>query len=229
MDNYESIRALLFFVLFPTAIFYFATFTEGLLAAIALAAIYLAIKKRFYFAALVAMFGSATHITGEFVVLLIMMMAWENKHSIKRFISVGIIGSLGLVSYSYYLLEKFNEPFGFITAQENHGWVNTSYSHMISTIDLFNIIFIILILLTAVFWWFRKRSFAIYSLLFLLIPIVGKQFGGFNRYVLMIFPMQFMLFGYLRKRTVLYPLVIAIFAISWTYFLLQYAGGYIGG
>jgi hypothetical protein len=83
--------------------------------------------------------------------------------------------------------------------------------------------------LAVIYWWNRKRSFSIYSGLFLLIPFAGGQFGGFARYCLMVFPVQFMLYDYLKDKRVLYPLVIAGFAVGWTYFLLQYAGGYIGG
>jgi len=228
--NYtEKIRALLLFIFFPTAVFFIATYTESLLAALALGAIYFTLKKRFYLASVLTIFSSATHLTGEFVVLLIMMMSWENRHSIKRFLSVGVVGSLGLLSYAIYLDEKFHKPLLFISSQEKHGWIHSSYLQLLNSIDLFNIIFIILLLLSAVYWWSRKRSFSVYSLLFLLIPILGREFGGFNRYILMAFPVQLMFYGYLKKRPALYPIVLALFVITWTYFLLQYAGGYVGG
>ncbi|HUA12990.1 MAG TPA: mannosyltransferase family protein [Candidatus Sulfotelmatobacter sp.] len=229
VDNKESIRALLLFTFYPTAIFLFVTYTEGLLAALSLGAIYFAIKRRFYLAAVFAGFASATHLTGEFVVLLIMMMSWEHRHSIIRFLSVGVIGSLGLASYSYYLHEKFARPLAFVTSQENHGWVKSTYANLFGSIGPLNIAFICLLILAAFYWWGRKRSFAIYSLLFLLIPIIGKEFGGFDRYTLMAFPIPLMLYGYSRKRPVFYSIVLAASVVVWSYLMLQYAGGYVGG
>jgi hypothetical protein len=44
----------------------------------------------------------------------------------------------------------------------------------------------------------------------------------------MAFPIQFMLYGYFRNKSALFPYVAALLGVIWTYFLLQYAGGYIG-
>ena len=92
-----------------------------------------------------------------------------------------------------------------------------------------NILFLVLILVSGIYWWSRNKSFAIYSLLFLLIPILGKQFGGFSRYVLMDFPIQLMLYGYFRKRKFGYSVCICLTTVLWAYFLFQFAGGYTGG
>jgi hypothetical protein len=63
----------------------------------------------------------------------------------------------------------------------------------------------------------------------LCIPLLGGQFGGFNRYVLMAFPVQFMLYDHFRSSKNMYPVILAATSVLWCYFLLQYAGGYIGG
>jgi Gpi18-like mannosyltransferase len=228
-DNAEAFKGLLLFALFPTAMFFLATYTESLFAFLALGAIYYTLKKRYLVSAIFLLFCGATHITGALVILLIGMMMWEEKEKIWKILATMAIGSLGLIAYSVYLWHKFRDPFGFILSQKGHGWFISSYTSLLSQIDLFNVIFILLILAAIYYWWNRRRSFAIYSFLFLLIPLLGKQFGGFNRYVLMVFPVQFMLFAYLRKKTIAYQLCLSFFAISWAYFILQYAGGYVGG
>jgi hypothetical protein len=58
---------------------------------------------------------------------------------------------------------------------------------------------------------------------------VGGQFGGFERYCLMAFPVPLMLYSFFRQKTTAYSIIIAISAIFWTYFLFQFSGGYIGG
>jgi len=43
----------------------------------------------------------------------------------------------------------------------------------------------------------------------------------------MIFPIQFMLYDYFRKKKLGYQIILILFGISWTYILLQFAAGYI--
>jgi hypothetical protein len=61
-----------------------------------------------------------------------------------------------------------------------------------------------------------------------LIPAVGHQYGGFNRYVLMAFPLQLMAFEVLRKKTDLLYLTLIVMSSVWAYLVVQYVGGYIG-
>ena len=228
-DNAEAFKGLMLFALFPTAMFFLATYTESLFAFLALGAIYSTLKKNYLAAAIFLLFCSATHITGIPVILLIGMMMWEQKEDVWKILVTMAVGSLGLLTYIVYLWHKFHAPLAFLSSQKSHGWLASSYSTLFSQFDLFNAIFIVLILVAIYYWWNRRRSFSIYSFSFLLIPLLGKQFGGFNRYVLMVFPVQFMLFAYLRNKTIAYQLCLSFFAISWAYFILQYAGGYVGG
>ncbi|HUC87988.1 MAG TPA: mannosyltransferase family protein [Candidatus Binatia bacterium] len=227
--NAEALRCLIFFILFPTAIFLLATYTEGLLTFLALAAIYCGLKKHYLPAAVLVMLATATHITGLLVLVLVALILLEEGVKRSRVILGAAIGSLGLISYMYFLWRRFDRPLAFITSQEDHGWLRPGFSRLASTIDLFNVVFIILLILTVIYWWNRRKSFAIYAFLFLMIPLIGRQFGGFNRYVLIAFPVQLMLYSYLRNKKLAYTFIIAFMAIIWTYFTLQYAGGYVGG
>jgi Gpi18-like mannosyltransferase len=228
-DSRDALKGVAFFMLFPTAVFFLATYTESMLALFALGGIYYAFRQRYISAALFLLFATATHITGVFVLLLVAMILWEEKERLRNIIVTIVIGSLGLVSYMVYLYARFNNPLEFISAQQKHGWLQHTVNDPNYGIGWLNVIFIILIISAIVYWWNRRRSFSIYSLLFLLIPIVGGQFGGFNRYVLMIFPVQLMLYGRFRNSKIAYPLCICLTTILWAYFLFQYAGGYVGG
>jgi len=44
----------------------------------------------------------------------------------------------------------------------------------------------------------------------------------------MIFPLQFMIFDVLRKKSFGYAMVLAILAIGWTFFTIGFSAGYIG-
>lgn len=228
-DNIDALKGLLFFLLFPTGVFLLATYTESLFAFLALAAIYFVLDKKYLVASAFALFAGATHITGIFLLVLLFFMMLEQKLKILKAIEYIFIGCLGLIVYMSYLFDKFSNPFSFIVAQKAHGWVQRGYFHnLANTITIFNVLFIILLLITIFYWWNRKKSFSIYSATFLLIPITGGQFGGFDRYILMAFPLQFMLFQTLKKHNLAYPLALSGSAILWTYTLLQYFGGFTG-
>jgi hypothetical protein len=225
----DAARALLFFILFPTGIFLIATYTEPLFAALALGSIYAVLKHRFWLTIPLLMLATATHITGAFVVLLILVMMWEERASFVQIILTLFSGLGGLAGFMIYAKIRINNAFAFVRSQVYiHKWFENSYLNLLKTTDIFNIILVLLVILAAIYFWHRRISFSLYSLLFLLIPILGKQWGGFNRYVLIDFPIQFMLTDYYRKNRGSYTYIIVLFAVLWTYTALQYLGGYIG-
>jgi Gpi18-like mannosyltransferase len=228
-SNLKVFNYLVYFIFFPTAIFFLATYSEALFAALALGSIYAALLKKPFLAGLLASLVIVTNIDGLLVLLLVLLILLEEKIQYRKIFLALIEGLFGLGAFALYLKDRFNQPLAFILSQKAHGWLNGKYSELVSSFDLFNFLFIILILLAAYYWWNKRKSFSIYALSFLLIPIIGNQFGGFNRYVLMVFPVPWMLYPILKKYPILLTLSIVAFSVAWTYFLLQYSGGYVGG
>jgi len=226
-DNLEALRATLLFVLFPSAIYLMAVYTESLFAFLALGAIYYALKKRYLIAGLLTALATITHTNGVFLLILITLILIEEKQRLKNVLVTLVVGSLGIVAYMAYLWAHFNNPLDFIAAQHDHGWLRHSLLNRLGSFSALDIVLGITIIITIIYWWKRRKSFAIYSLLYLLIPLVGGQFGGFPRYTLMIFPIQFMLYDYFRSKKFGYQLLLIVFSVGWTYLLLQFAGGYI--
>lgn len=225
----SGLSAASFLVLFPTAVFFVATYTESLFALIALAAVYLTLKKRYWLLPPLMTLIDLTHITGILVVGLITLMLWEQHAKLRQLLSVIGGGLVGLVVFMVYLKVRFNSYLAFVNSQNHvHGWFTHSYLNLIAKLSVLNLVLIVLIILAAFYYWKNRRSFSIYCLLFLLIPIAGRQYGGFNRYVLMAFPVQFMLYEYLNRKKNALPYALVIMAIVWTYTVLQYAAGYIG-
>jgi Gpi18-like mannosyltransferase len=228
-QNLVALKSVLFFLFFPTSIFLAATYTESLFAFLALAAIYFALNRRNLIAGLFVLLATATHLDGVFILLLVAMILLEEKVQIQKIIVGMLLGSIGLLCYMLYLAKRFDSPLSFILSQKGHGWLNHHYTELFTSVDFFNLVFIFLLIITIYYWWNKRRSFSYYSLLFLLIPIMGNQFGGFNRYVLVAFPLQFMAYDYLKDKYMIYSLALGGMGIIWAYFTLQYAGGYIGG
>jgi mannosyltransferase PIG-V len=229
IDNHEALWAVLLFVLFPTGVFLFAPYTEGPLGFLALGAIYYALRKRWLPAAILTMFATAVHITGVFVLILMGLLLLEEGISRLRALAAVALGSLGLLSYMLYLQLHFHNALNFVSAQKEHGWLQHKFAMLPTELSIINGLIILALLVAVVYWWSRRKSFAVYTLLFLCIPAVGGQLGGFNRYALMAFPVQLMLYEYCRRKPLVFAIVLVVTTILWTHYLLQYAGGYIGG
>jgi hypothetical protein len=226
----ESLQSAFFLLLFPTGIFLIATYTESLFALLSLASIYFSMQRRFFLASILLLLCSACHITGIFTVICCALILYEKREKLRNILFTAFTGCLGLVAYMVYLHVRLGNALAFLKAQKQiHGWFKNGYLGLITNADLLNIVLVIL-LVTAAVYYFRRglKSFAIYCLLFLAIPLIGRQYGGFNRYVLMAFPVQFMLYNFFRSRQQLYPYILLLMGIVWTYFTLQYSGGYIG-
>jgi len=226
----EVIQATLLFAIFPSAIFMLGTFTEGLFAFLALASFYYSLRNKWIIASLLIALATATRINGIFLVALMFLILWKNKLSKIKIAISSIIGMIGLISYMIYLKYKFNKILGFVQTQYGHGWLQASFWTAVSHTAIFNLLFLVLVIVSIIYWYLKEdKILAFYSFLFLLIPVVGGKFGGFPRYCLMDFSIPLMIFAISHKKTLFYNLAILLFGILWTYLLIQYVGGYIGG
>lgn len=228
-NSSEIFRASLTFLFLPTAVFLFATYPMSLVAMLGLGSVYFALKKRWGLTAILLLLATTSHILGLFFLVLSVLILIESNLPTKKIISTVSVGMLGTLLFMIYLYYKYNDILSFIKSQHSvHGWLGTNYYRLLITTDVLNIVFCLLILLAAIYYWSRRKSFSIFVGLFLLIPLVGGQWGGFNRYILIAFPIPLMLFDYLKHRVNLYISATTILVVLWAYTLLQYAGGYIG-
>jgi hypothetical protein len=226
-DKLEVVRAVLFFVLFPTSVFMFAVYTESMFAFLALGAFYFALQKRPYEAGLFTLLATATHENGVFVLALVALVLWEKHEKLQRIAASFGIGCLGIVCYAAFLWRKFGNPLEFVVSQKTSGWLQYD-QRLMSGLATREGLFLLLVLIASWYWWRRRKSFALYSLLYAAILLLGN-FGGYGRYALMDFPVQLMLYDYFRNKRLGYVIAIAATSAFWMYFLLQFAGGYTGG
>jgi len=225
--NSEYFKAVVFFLLFPEGVYLLSVYTESLFALLSFSAIYYISQKKYLLSAALVSIACATHITGVFVLLLIMLMLLEQKIKLTKIVQVGLIGSLGLLSYMGYLWKRYNNPLQFLAAQKQHHWLEKGLWSNISLMSLLDAVLILLLVASAIYWWKRRKSFSIYSLLFLLIPILGGQFGGFPRYTMMAFPMTLMLYEYLQTKESLRLIVTLLFSAIWAYIVIFFSVGYV--
>ncbi len=228
-DSLSGINAVLLFILFPTGIFLVASYSEPMLALLILAAWNYANKNKYLLSGTLIGIATVTHITGLFGLLLVLMILYRNKISKNKLLTTFILGMIGLISYMIFLNKKFGDALAFIYSQQHLGWFHWSLSHYIADMGWLNVLMILLVTVSVIYWWNRDKILSLYSLLFLLLPLVGGQFGGYNRYVLMDFALPLMFFDKFKDNKNAYPIILAASSILWAYFLFQYTGGYVGG
>ncbi len=226
-DNLTLIKSALYFVLFPSGIYLLCVYTESLYALFALAAIYFAFKKKLILTALLTILATAAHITGFFLIPIVVLMLFEEKVSKLKSLAVGAIGSIGVIAYSIYLWIKFNNPFEFVHSQTVHHWLKNKIWYSYDSISILDLFLLISLITTVIYWYKRKRSFSFYTLLFIAIPLIGGQFDGFARYTLMAFPMQLMFFDYLKNKIESQFISLMILSSLWTYSVILFAAGFV--
>jgi hypothetical protein len=229
-SNTEALRGALFFVLFPTGVFLVAPYTESLFAFLALGALYFVLRKNYLAAAPFAMLLTATHVNGLFVLVLIGLLMLEQNAKLIKIALTLVAGSLGLAAFMAFQAIKFHNPFAFLAAQKSHSWLNFSPAHIVSEFATLNGLFLVLLVLAAWYWRRRRKSFSVYSLLYVCIVFVGgRGLSGVGRYSLMAFPLELMFYDYFRSKKLGFPLAIALTSVFWAFFTLHYTGGYTGG
>lgn len=227
----EHLQGALQFILFPTAMFMLGAYTEALFVFLSLAAIYYAATNRFILSSLFLIGATGTRVTGIFTLALVLMIMIEKRQKLLSLTRTATIGILGLASYSTYLYVQYGSFFEFLAAQKYWNRFQGDYiATLAHSVNLLNIGFVALLVGTIVYWLLKKRiSFAIYCALFLIIPFGTGSFETFNRYVLVAFPIMWMLYDVTQRRPTLRMALLCGSTVLWTYYLLQFAGGYNGG
>lgn len=219
-DENIAIRSLWYMVLFPTAFYFNAIYTESLFLALVLAAFILARKQCWPAAALAGLLASATRNTG---VLLVVPMAiiYLNLHeaSLKKIrYDIGWLAlvPLGLLFYMYYLAKNLHDPLAFVTAQHFWSrtfslpwdnvfltWQNITHNYFF-TRNLIDLSLTSLVIIACVIGRAKLRpEYAAYLILGLVIPLTSKspQAGLFSmpRFLLVLFPIYIMMANLFKK------------------------------
>jgi len=204
----------LLLLIFPTAFFLNAIYTESLFLFLSLAAFYYALKKKFLYAGIFGFFASITRVTG---ILLFIPLAWEylkeNCFKIKSFLSLKILpifliplGTLGFFSYHYL---KFGNFFLFFEVEKNWGRAFTlqkGHFDFFSNPSVVNFCFdalFIVFILTVIILVFKKLrvSYGLYMVATVVIALSSGTFMSIGRYILTLFPI-YILLASIKNQTV---------------------------
>ncbi|OGK30460.1 hypothetical protein A3F29_00455 [Candidatus Roizmanbacteria bacterium RIFCSPHIGHO2_12_FULL_33_9] len=238
LDYSEKIASwsVLFLIFFPTSFFFASIYTESLLLIFVILSFYLARKKNFILAGVIAGFASATKLVGIFLLpALILEFYLQNKDRIYlksyilNLISIIVLSSSGLVAYIFYLWKVYGDPLLFVHSLSAFGvgrsggeliflpQVIFRYFKIFSTVPFFthdvpiallefSLFFIFLFIL--VFNIKKIRLFyLIFGILAIMTPTLSGTLSSMPRYLLVVFPV-FIILGCLKNNFLKFSLLI---------------------
>jgi Gpi18-like mannosyltransferase len=207
-------------LLFPTSFFFVSLYTESLFLLLTVSCFYMMRRQKFLAAVILAAIASATRVTGIFLLPALIFEKLEQEKSLKHqpnwfSYTPFIFSSSGLLLYMYYLKAKFSDPLLFLHAQEAFGASRSTqkliliyqviyrYLKMLVTVrfpsllyyGVFQEFFLSLIFLVLGLFSFKylRKSYAVYCLLSLIVPTLTGTFSSMPRYILILFPLFFLL------------------------------------
>lgn len=210
--NNQSLKIVIFWILFPFSYFLISVYTESLFVFLAVTSLYFARKKRWLAASIMAALAVLSRPYG---ILLLPVLIWEyfsdEKFSFaalrqKGFWLISLIPLAAFLLFIIYNKLRFNEPFAFLLAQQNWGRITASplpvffaYAREIlkpSTYTVQNLHFAvdfgaILFALTAAYLSLKRSirpSYILFSILLIAPALLSGTFTSIHRYVLAAFP-----------------------------------------
>lgn len=229
--NYAK-YALIIFCAFPSTMFLLAGYTEALFLTLTLSSFLLLEKKRYFLSAALSCFSTLTRLAGVGIAISFLLL----KHvPSKRKLLLFLLGISGLLIYMSYLYFTFGDPLIFISAQ--HAWCQISnrcgltfpLTPLISYAQLLltgwvkpslSFVFIdwvsstiFLLLLIPVFKRFKLTYFS-YSLISCLLPLFSGTTIGMVRYVLVAFPVFFIIPSLIKNKLLFFIICVILFLLQ---------------
>ena len=204
-DRTVANRAILYWLIFPTAFFLFASYTESSYLLFILASFFYARRKKWIGAAVFGILAALTRIVG-FTIFIPLLYMWWVQNRPRRWRDAFAILLIPIVTGIYLLptLQSSLLP-GQWHPRLVFPWEHFSElgilitNHLVSSIDIFNTLATILFgVLCIIIFWKMPLELGFYSVLMFIPSLLrlnpGQPFVSMMRYVLVIFP-AFILLG----------------------------------
>lgn len=216
--------------IFPTSFYLVIGYNESLFLFLTLSAIFAYRKQNYWLAAVFAALGTATRVQGCAIVVFfiadyVLSKDWKKW---KKLIPV-IIAPVGILAYMLYLWRTFGNPFQFIVAQA--GWGRLTGNIVKNLVTSFTPTYLWFIPILVLGLWavyrYLGKSWFMYSLVFILLPISSGRLDSLNRYMIAM-PVMFLALGlYLETKS---PSIKAVYVITSAFLLcwniLLFMNGY---
>lgn len=220
-DEKIAKRSLVSLLLFPTAFFFSAVYTESLFLFLVLGSFYFARKRKWWMSGILGAFASATRVVGIFLLPALLWEWWEQKNSKWSMVNGQWLASLipifliplGVLFYMRFLAATYNDPLMFVHMDKIIPLYQVfwRYFKMLLTTKLDPLYFAIWLeflttagfLILLVFAYLRKIHFPylVFTILAFVFPTTSGTFLSMPRFVLVLFPC-FIVFSLIEQRLI---------------------------
>lgn len=215
-------------LLAPGAVYLAAVYTEPLFLAIACTVFYLAERKKWGAAIVLAALGTATRVNGLFLAGFLVGKILLDRNSGKKYRLLSLFSFSGIAGYMTYLDLRTGDPLAWFHTQDEWG-KGTATSPIVTagnylravtvdfSPDLIHFVVVIEVLVTVwalyLAWTAVRRKLLGYPYLFysignLAMPIATGSLGSMPRFILTLFPL-FIVYPHLAPRTRFIALLIS--------------------
>lgn len=229
-------KAVLLYLIFPTSFFFNSVYNEGIFLLLSLWCFYLFSKQKFFYAGVVGTISGFVRIIGVFMLPALLIEIVFNKLVRKKKYPLNILFVLliptGLLIYMGFLHFKYNDMFLFLHAQNYFGnsrsselvllpqvvfrylkilfTVPISYTYLISVLELF--VTAVFMVIPIIFYKKIPIYLMVYSILIVVIPALTGTLSSMPRYVLMAFPVFWIMTD--LKNKYYYPVAVLLIMLQ---------------
>lgn len=240
-DKSVVFESLVWLLIFPTAFYFGAVYSESTYLFISLLCFYMARQKRWFWAGFFGMIASATRIFGIILLLALILETYQSKAKIRESFWMLMI-PLGLLGYMSYQYLSVGDPLAFYHLQKIVGEQHQSgltllpqvyfrYIKILLTVNPYDPIYQTMILeaftgvlffVLPIIGYFKKVrwSYLSYSMLGFLTPTIQGSLSSVPRYVLVFFPAFLILALYFKNKKILKYIVMLV---SFVWMLIETA------
>lgn len=243
-------RAVWYLMIFPTAFFGSAVYTESLFLVLTLAVWFLARKGYWESAGMMAIAVTLTRLVGVIIIPLLILewvcQAQQGKHPPRWGLLAVMAAPLGLLGYMAYLQQQFGDSLAFLHASAAwdrvprspwqtvaalwqmpaQGWTNAILAGQIHLDNWLDFSFVLAFLGLALILLIKKRWLeGVYTLLGTVIPFSSGLLMSQRRYVWVLFP-AFILLAQWGRVQWIDRFLTALFAMGLAIFTALFANAY---
>lgn len=234
LSEVDARRSVLFFLLYPTAIFFLAVYTEALFAALAIWFFVCVKQKQWGRASLIGALAAATRLPGVFLVFPLFYYVWQTRAHWFNYAWGGVI-ALGTGAYLAAQYFYTGHALAFLTAQKHWGRVfghfNPDHLYWATRAGMANSSIDILwgiALVTSIVWIGKKLDwgYSLYAAAIVLIPLTSGSLLSLARFGMVLFPIALV---FAKSKPQWQTTYIVVASILLAFYTTQFVNGYWAG
>lgn len=194
----DPLEPIIFLLIFPTAFFLTAVYTESLFLMLSIIFFYYLFKKQFLIAGLFLTLASVCRLNGLFL-FIPLIYEYFKVYGFKRFFNTNLlcffIAPAGIFSFMFYQYLKFQEPLAFLKSQMEWGRkfiFNSEHFQLFTPASFSNfstdIFFFALAAVAGIMLFKIRASYGLYVLFTVLVAVSTGTLMSIGRFALILFP-----------------------------------------